>query len=433
VKPIEITITGLTNPNQLLDSQPVTAYQRLVVASGLSNLADGVFVVALPLVALGVTRDPAAFASVTVVGRLPWLLVALPAGALADRLDRRRTMTLVNLGRAALIGGLAAVVSAGWEQLWLLYVVAFALGVGETLFDTAAQSILPGVVADPDRLAQANGRLYVVELTANQFVGPPLGGALAGLALAAALGASAAAYLFGAGVLALVAGSFRPQRAGPPTRLRTDIVEGVRYLFGNGVLRTMALCTGLSNLSSTAWGAVFPLFAVAPGPMGLSEAGFGVLLTAGAVGAVIGSALAAPVERALGRTRTLAVSMVLFPLSQVAPALTTSAWWVGLAGMLAGTSIVWNVITVSLRQRIAPDHMLGRVNAGYRLLAWGTMPLGAALGGLSADLLGLRATFWITAGVGLLCVPLLLSGVSDARITAAEAEGRRAARVAAAD
>lgn len=398
----------------------LSPFARLVAASGLSNLADGVFLVALPLVTLGVTRDPAAFASVTLVGRLPWLFFALPAGALADRLDRRRTMTLVNLGRSALIGGLAAAVAGGWEELWLLYVVAFALGVGETLFDTAAQSVLPGVVADPERLAAANGRLYVVELTANQFVGPPLGGLLAGIALGGALGVSAAAYLVAAGVLLLVAGSFRPERTGPPTRIRTDIVEGARYLAGHRVLRTMALCTGLSNLAGTAWLAVLPLYAVTPGPMGLSESGFGLLLTAGAIGAVLGSLVAAPVERRLGRTATLAAAMALYSVTMVAPALTTSPWWVGAAGVLGGTSVIWNVITVSLRQRIAPDGLLGRVNAGYRLLAWGTMPLGAGLGGLLGEWLGVRDVFWVAGGLHVLCVPLLLTGVSDGAIAAAE-------------
>ena len=191
-------------------------FARLATASGLSNLADGVFQITLPLVALGITRDPAAFASVTLVGRLPWLLFSLPAGALADRLDRRRTMTLVDLGRALVIGGLAAVVAAGLEELWLLYVVAFGLGVGETLFDTAAQSILPNVVDDPNRLSVANGRLYAIELTANQFVGPPLGGLIAGITLAGALGGSAAAYALAAGVLVLLVGRFRPVARGRP-------------------------------------------------------------------------------------------------------------------------------------------------------------------------------------------------------------------------
>ena len=216
-------------------------FARLATASGLSNLADGVFQITLPLVALGITREPAAFASVTLVGRLPWLLFSLPAGALADRLDRRRTMTLVDVGRALAIGGLAVVVAAGLEELWLLYVVAFGLGVGETLFDTAAQSILPNVVDDPSRLSAANGRLYAIELTANQFVGPPLGGLIAGISLAGALGGSAVAYALAAGVLTLLAGHFRPVRESGPTRMRADIAEGVRYLAHHRLLRTLAV------------------------------------------------------------------------------------------------------------------------------------------------------------------------------------------------
>lgn len=168
-------------------SQSVSPFTRLAVAAGCSNLADGVFQIALPLVALGITRDPGAFASVTLVGRLPWLLFALPAGALADRLDRRRTMALVNGGRVVLIGALAALVATDHEGLWALYVVGFALGVGETLFDTASQSILPSVVADKDRLAAANGRLYAIEMATNQFIGPPLGGLIVAASAAAAL------------------------------------------------------------------------------------------------------------------------------------------------------------------------------------------------------------------------------------------------------
>ena len=122
-------------------------FGRLLVASAASNLADGALQTVMPLVALGITRDPGAFATVTLVGRLPWLLFALPAGALADRLDRRRTMVLVDAGRVVVLGALTLVVAAGREELWMLCAVAFALGCGETLFDTAAQSILPSLVA----------------------------------------------------------------------------------------------------------------------------------------------------------------------------------------------------------------------------------------------------------------------------------------------
>lgn len=398
----------------------VSPFSRLVVSSGLSNLADGVFMVALPLVTLTVTRDPAAFAAVTFVYRLPWLLFALPAGALADRLDRRRTMVSVNIGRAGLLGALTTAIALDLHGMSLLYVVAFALGMGETLFDTSAQSIVPNLVPK-DRLTRANGRLYAVELTANQFVGPPLGGLLVAVAAAFAVGLSAVAYALGAVALLFVRGSFRTHRAGPPTRLHTDIAEGVRYLARHRVLRTLALCTGVSNLASTAMFAVLPLFVVDPGPVGLSEPAFGVLLIASAVGSLLAGLVGDRVVDALGRTRSLVLSMLLPILLPAAPAITTQVWPLALGMAVAGFWWMgWNIITVSLRQRIAPDHLLGRVNAGYRLLAWGTMPLGAALGGLVGSAFGVRAVFVTSAVLMALCVPLLLSTVSDAAIDDAE-------------
>jgi MFS family permease len=401
----------------------VLPFARLVTASGLSNLADGVFRVALPLVALGITRDPGAFAAVTLVSRLPWLVFALVAGALADRLDRRRTMTLVNLGRAALIGLLAVVVAAEHEQMWMLYVLGFALGVGETLFDTAAQSIVPNIVTDKDRLAKANSNLYAVELTANQFIGPPLGGLVVAASAALALGGSAVAFLLAALALTTLVGNFRPERSGPATRIHTDIAEGLRYLFGHKVLRTLALCVGVSNLASTAFDSVLALYVVDPGPMGMSEAGYGLLLTTFAAGSLVATPLVDGIQRRLGTTTALFLAMLVFPLSALVPAMTTSAYAIGFIFAVSGfVNVVWNVLTVSLRQRIVPDHLLGRVNSGYRLLAWGTMPLGALLGGVLGEVIGLRGVFVGSFALGLLCLPLLLSGVSDAAIEAAEAE-----------
>jgi MFS family permease len=388
------------------------SFRRLVAASGASNLADGMFQIALPLVALSITRDPAAFASVTLVGRLPWLLFALPAGALADRLDRRRTMLLVSIARTLLIGLLGVVVAQGWEELWILYIIAFALGTGETLFDTAAQSVLPGIVDDPEGLARANSRLYAVELTANQFVGPPLGGLLASLALAAALFASSGAYLVAAVALVAMTGRFRPERSGPPTKIRTDIKEGLGYLFGHRVLRSLAICVGISNLAFTAQFSIFPLFAVDPGPMGLSEAGYGLLLVAMAVGSLAATPFVEWFEVHVGRRRVLLVTLVVFPLVAAVPAVTPSVPANAAAAVLVGFfNVLWNVITVSYRQRVVPDHLLGRVNAGYRLLAWGTMPLGAAFGGVLGELVGLEATFAACAALGLLCVPIAARGI----------------------
>jgi MFS family permease len=327
----------------------------------------------------------------------------------------------VNGVRAGLIGLLALAVATDVAELWLLYAVAFGLGIGETLFDTAAQSILPNVVTDPARLSKANGRLYGVEIGANNFVGPPLGGLIAGVTLAGALASSALAYGMAAGILLLLVGQFRPAREPGAVRIRSDIADGVRYLARHRVLRTLAICVGISNLASTALLSVLPLHAIRPGPLGLTSAGFGLLLATLAAGSVIGSLLVDPLERRIGRRRTLLVAAAMFPAYPLVLAITSSIPWIAAAFFVgAALSIGWNVITVSLRQRIVPNHLLGRVNAGYRLLAWGTMPIGAGLGGVVGSRWGLDAVFWTSAALGALCFPLVFLMVTDRALAEAE-------------
>ncbi|HEV3012996.1 MAG TPA: MFS transporter, partial [Actinomycetota bacterium] len=186
------------------------------------------------------------------------------------------------------------------------------------------------------------------------------------------------------------------------TRLRDEIAEGAGFVWRHPVLRPLAIMLGIANMAFAAAFAVFVLYAVEPGPMGLSEAGFGILSATLGIGSLVGTWLAAPAERRLGRVRTLVVSVVLSGSSLVVPALTASPVLVGVSFAVGGLSIVlWNVITVSLRQRITPDRLLGRMNAAYRLVGWGTMPIGAALGGFLAEALGLRATFVVGAALTL--------------------------------
>lgn len=401
-------------------------YWRLWGASAASNLADGLFFIALPLLAVRLTDSPILIAGLAVAGRLPWLVFVLVAGALADRLDRRTTMRNVQLFRVAVVAVLTALAVQGALSLPLLYVAAFALGVGETLFDTAAQSIMPSVV-HRQQLATANGRLYAVELVMNQFVGPPLGGLLIGLSVPLVLASSIAGYALAALGLTMLVGSFRPQRSGPPTRLTSDIAEGLRYLWRNRVLRTMAIMVGAMNLASNATWAILVLYAVSPGPMDLSEPAFGVLLTTFGVGSLLGSFLAATLERRFKRVPVLFVSVLIIGVGIAMPAFTTSAIVIGTSFLVSGVFIVvWNVITVSLRQRIVPDGLLGRVNAGYRLFAWGTQPIGALLGGLVGELLGLPAVFLLG---GALALTMLLARlvIDEPALAAAEAEGQLAA------
>lgn len=372
-------------------------FWQLAISSGLSNLADGIFKVALPLVAIGFTRSPTLIAGLTLAVTLPWLLFPLPAGALADRLDRRRAMIGANIVRAALL----AVLCVGVENIWLLYAVAICVGVAETMYDTSAQSILPQVV-DRELLPRANGRLFAVELTANEFVGPALAGVVVALGATVAFGTPTALWALAVAALFLMRGSYRAERTARAT-LRADIAEGLRFLFRHRLLRTLAVMVGVSNFTGNAVMAILVLYAVGPGSaMNLSTQAFGLLLAGFAAGSLAGSFVAGWIERRLGRSPALSLTIMTRALPFAALAVTANPYVIGALFFLGGaTNIVWNIITVSLRQRVTPDHLLGRVNSGYRVVAWGSIPLGAATGGLLAQVFGLRPVFAIMAAATL--------------------------------
>ncbi len=395
-------------------------YWRLWTSSGLSNVADGILKVGLPLVALEYTRSPALIAGLAFAFTLPWLLFALPAGALSDRLDRRRAMVGVNLIRAALLGGLALLAALGGGSIWALYVVAICVGAAETLYDTSAQSIIPQMVGRA-ALAKANGRLYGMEVTANQFLGPPLAGVLAAAGAALSFLTPAALWLVAVAVLWLVRGSFRVEHDGPPSTMRAEIAEGLRFLRSQPLLRRFAAMVGAFNFATNAVFAVFVLYAVGPSsPMGLSAAGFGILLTTDAAGSLLGSFIAEYVQRWLGRARTLVVAFAAGAALVGISAVTSNAYVIGAVFFVGGLGVVVsNVVMVSLRQTITPDRLLGRVNSCYRLVAWGTMPVGAAVGGLLAQFIGLRAVF---AVMGVIAVGIVIATLSltDARLEEAE-------------
>jgi MFS family permease len=398
-------------------------FWQLWSASSLSNLADGLVKVALPLVAVTLTDSPGLVAGITLAVTLPWLPFALPAGALADRVDRRIAMVTANVVRAAGVAGLAVAVVLGLESspaaIWALYAVALLLGTAETIYDTCAQSILPQVVAR-DQLPRANGRLIAAELTANEFVGPPLGGLLVAAGVVSAFATPAALWATAVGTLLLLRGSFAVPRAAPTT-LRADVAEGLHYLWRHRLLRTLAAMTGLYNFATNATFAVFVLYAVGPGSaMGLTEVTYGLLFATIAAGNLIGALLADPIIRRLGRSRSLLVG-ILGGVGTVGIAAVTSIPLVIATAFLIGglTNALWNVVAVSLRQRITPDRILGRINSSYRLVAWGTRPLGAAVGGLLGELLGLRAVFAIAAAV-ILATLVGMTQVTDTAIGTAE-------------
>ncbi|HET9520006.1 MAG TPA: MFS transporter [Candidatus Limnocylindrales bacterium] len=401
-------------------------FWTLFSAAFLANLSDGIFQIALPLLAVGLTDQPGLVAGVAVASRLPWLVFALIAGALADRLDRRRTMILVDLGRVVILVGLTAAVATGTATIWMLYVVAFVLGCLETMFDTAASSMLPDVVGT-ERVVPANSRLHAVEIAMNQFVGPPVGGFLAAMALATAFGTAAAGYLGALLCLVALSGSFRPERTGPPTSIRAEIGEGLSYLVHHRLLRTMALVVGPMNLGTMAVWAIVVLYAVAPGPLGLDEVGFGLLTTAFAVGSVTGTLLASRLERLLGRPNLFLACIVGLLAQDLVYLVFPNAIVVGVVlAITGGITGAFNVVFGSIRQRIVPNRILGRVMASFRIISWGTLPLGALLGGIIGQSFGLPAVFIGAAVIHLLLLPSRLI-LNDAFMAEVDVQARAVA------
>jgi MFS family permease len=382
-----------------------SAFWRLYAASAVSNLADGVNRVALPLLATTLTRDPVLVAGLTSLAFLPWLLFALPAGAVVDRVDRKRAMAVANGLRALALGALAVTAVTGTASLAVLYLVAFAVGVAETGYDSAARAMLPQLVRR-DQLDRGNGLLTSAEEASLGFLGAPLGSVLFALAVAAPLLTTAGGFALAAVLVLTIAGVHRPVRAdGPRTTIRRDVAEGVGWLWRHRFLRGLTLVSASTSLVQSMTTGVLVLFAL--DTLHVGEAGYGLLLTASGVGAVLGGLVAAPLARRIGRTATLVSGAVV---SAVALGAVASAGNAVVAAALFGLEtagvLFWNVLTMSLRQALIPEELFGRVQGGYRTLVWGGIPLGALLGGVLADATSVPTVF-VVAG----CCLLALAGV----------------------
>jgi MFS family permease len=380
------------------------------------------YLAALPLLAAGLTSDPLAVAVVTVAGWLPWPLLALPAGAVVDRLDRRRLIWAVDGARALVVGGLAAAVVAGQASIPLLAVAGFLVGAGQTLVENAAQSMVVAVVGrDPGRLERANGRLVATLTVGQQLVGPPVGSAAYAVAGWLPFLVDAGSFGAGAALVASIRGRFRPEGGPGPAAgrgLRAEIAEGVRFLLGHRLLRAMVVLVGVSNLAFMAGEAILVLFA--RDELGLGSRGYGLLLAAVAVGGVPGSLLAARLARRVPPGRLIVGGVLAGAVTMAAFGLATDPWLAGAAHAATGAVWgVWNVVMLSLRQAIVPDRLMGRVVGAIRLVGFGTIPVGALLGGVVGRALGLRAPFLLGAAV--LAVGALAAApvITTAAVTAA--------------
>jgi predicted MFS family arabinose efflux permease len=378
-------------------------FRWLLASSWVSNLGDGIALSAGPLLIASQTRNPFLVSLAVLLQQLPWLLFGLYAGAIADRLDRRLVVVVVDLARTAVLLLLATSIVTGAVSVPVVLVAVFLFASAEVFADTASGTLLPMLVPRSD-LGLANARLQTGFITVNQLAGPPLGAFL--YAAGAAWPFLAQAVLVGLGALLVsrlvLPGGARPVRERHP--LRRDIAEGLRWVVHHPAVRTLVLTITIFNITYGAAWSVLVLYAT--DRLGMGPVGFGLLTTVSAVGGLLGTAGYGWITRRVSLGDLMRVGLVVETLTHLGLALTTSPVVAMVIFFLFGVhAFVWGTTATTVRQRAVPDALQGRVSGAYRLGVYGGLVVGSALGGLIAQRWGIVAPFWFAfVGSGACCV-----------------------------
>jgi MFS family permease len=366
-------------------------FSLLWTISACGYLAGWIMKFALPVFAAQATSSPFLVSGVAFSMTAPWLLFGLQAGVLVDRLDRRKIMIFITMLRIITLGLITITAALSTVPLPLLYGVALILGIADTFMDTSMTAMLPMVIPHA-QLEKANARLVGASM-AIEIIALPLGGALTAIGLSMAVGFGSICYLLALGALLLLRGTFRPERV-EQHHIRAEVIEGLRFLRNKVVLGTIGLMSAVLNACWSAWLSVLVIYAITPGPVGLTPFGYGILLTASGVGGLIGTVSAVPVQRWLGRRWAFGINILGNAIMYAAPALTTNPWILGAAIVIGGLGgPMWGITAVSLQQRMVPNALQGRVDSAYRFLAFGAAALGPLIGGSIAQFFGITVVF----------------------------------------
>ena len=387
-----------------IDPKLPAPFQRLRAAAWASNLGDGVRNAALPLIAAGIDGSATTVAVVAAAGTLPFAVLGLPAGTMADRRRRVPLIVSAHLFRFVVMAGLAAVILLDATTVAVLVGGAFLLGCGEALADSSSPALLPDLV-DDDRLEEANGELETAELVANDLVGPSIGGTLTALSSSAPFVVDAASFLVAGALVRTVDVDESHTHDPPASTWWGDLREGARISWTNPVLRSTGALIVLLQLGSIA--AIAPIVIYLTERLDLSATGYGIFLSIGSLGGLAG---ARSVKRLVKRHRpfhvllgALAATVVSFLLMAV-PVLPVVA--VGFALSFAAV-VTGRIVVIAARQRSVPGRLLGRAQGAIRSLLWTAATVGALLGGAISDGLGMQAPFLFAAAVTLLASLLL--------------------------
>ncbi|MFI7409658.1 MFS transporter [Streptomyces sp. NPDC049627] len=393
---------------------------RLIAAAGVSALGDGLRATALPLLAVTYTTDPALLALVTVAGTVPMLLSPL-AGVAADRWPRRSLMVWLDVGRAVIVGLVALLVWTESADLAVLYVAAFLLGVGETVFGITAQAYLPEVVPEA-RLTSANGRLQAVQLIFLDTVGQPLGGLLFAVSAALPFLLDAASFAIGVMVLLTVHSlSASAAKSAPTSAAGTGtgsapkppgwgemVRDGFRYLRGDRLLMLLAVMLGWLNFFFAGVSAILVLYVLEV--LGLGKTAYGFFLAVAALGGLIGGLAASRLRERFGTFPVVSAALVALGAACLLMGLVHNPV-AGVAGFFALNlaAVVYQALTVAFRQTTVAREVIGRINGVYRLIGTGGAPLGAVCAGLVAGQTEVWTPF-VVSGAALLLLAAVTWG-----------------------
>lgn len=371
------------------------------------NTADGIAFVAIPLVATTLTTNPTLIAGLSLVYSAVRMLLVVPVGVIVDRVDRRLLMWAPNMIRGLLLVALSLTFAAGVGSLPVLYVAFALVGIMEIAADNAAISVLPDLV-DPDDLDRANGRIATAQLVADEFVGPPFGGFLFSLAVAAPVAATGA--LYAAAGLLFLAIPRRPRRAAEETAgtkrpsMWRDAAEGAAWIRGHQLLSGLAITGGLASVAYMMTFSIIVLFAT--DTLGVDSTGYGVILAVSSLGGLLASFTAAGMREAVGYRWVIPGALALGAVTMIGLYFTTNPY---VAALLLAAYIfhatVWNICAVTLRQRLVPEHMRGRQNSLFKLSGLIGLVIGAGIAGPIADAAGLALPFGIAGLIFVACVP----------------------------
>lgn len=398
-------------------------FNKLLGATVISSIGTGMHAAALPLLVLQLTDDPLALGLVVVALEVPWVLVSLHAGVLVDRLDRRQVMMWSDAGRCAVLVGLVVMFLTSQVNLAWLVVAAFALGVGQVFFDVAAQAAIPDLVSrDQVHLSTANGRIAAAETNGEDFVGPPLGSVFFGIWNVLPFAGNALSFAASGALILSIGNNGKSAETSdaPGESVRKEIAEGVRWLLSCRPLRVLTITACLGNIVFSAQFAMLVL--LAKDVLDFADAGFGLLLTAAAVGGTVGGLAATAASRRFGPGTVLLVAKITEGLAILVLGLTGNVWVAGAMMIVTGALMTaQKVVASTLRQKIVPRRIVGRVISASRLVAMAGGPVGAVIGGVLASAFTVQ-TPYVAGGAFLVLVALFAFPALNNRALASAVE-----------